>query len=55
MICKCLRPSCKHEWKARTEESPANCPKCRSYAWDKPIDSKTTKPTKELHNEPERL
>ena len=55
MICKCLRISCGHEWKTRTEEVPATCPKCKSYVWDKPTINKETIKPKGDSNESKRL
>lgn len=40
---KCLH--CFHIWFPRTQEMPDVCPKCKSYEWDKPKDSKITKKT----------
>ena len=33
MKCKCLR--CENEWKS-IKRKPKVCPRCKSYAWNKP-------------------
>jgi len=33
MTCKCLR--CGNEWES-IKDNPKVCPRCKSYAWDKP-------------------
>jgi len=38
---KCLR--CDHEWFKRTDDDPLQCPKCKSYNWNKPKDLKNAK------------
>jgi predicted Zn-ribbon and HTH transcriptional regulator len=32
MIQKCKR--CGHEWNARTQSKPVQCPRCKSYKWE---------------------
>ena len=32
---KCKK--CEHEWLPRIEEKPKQCPRCKSYNWDKEV------------------
>jgi len=40
MPCKCNK--CNHEWFSRTPSKPVQCPKCKTYGWEKKVIKKVT-------------
>ena len=44
---KCKK--CGHEWLSRVEE-PIECPKCKSYKWNRAIEDKENKLKKDNKN-----
>lgn len=42
---------CEHEWNARSERKPVQCPRCKSTRWDLPPgDAAGTKPIKRVRS-----